>query len=172
MANLRRWIKKNSKVLGMGIFILTLILNNVFDMPHLWGQIPLGWIVTALLIIVLNLYLIPQYWARVWTRIKYGTLENYTCKSDYILPFTEKWCVFEGGTTKELSVDWSELILRYTYFFVIVDNDGNSCISGDSEFENYYSYGKDVLAISDGAVVKVCNKHLDSLNDKSEETTA
>lgn len=107
----------NSKILGICLFILTLVLNNLFDIPHIGGHVPLSWAVMALLTIVLNMHVIPQYWAKFWTKIKCGALENYICKGDYILPFTGKWCVFEGGTTKELSVGWSELILRYTYFF-------------------------------------------------------
>ena len=172
MANLRRWIKNNANRLGIGLFIVSLILNNLVEMPQLWGQIPLGWVVTALLLIVLNLHIIPQYWAKVWSKIKYRNLENYTCKNDYILPFAGKWCVFGGGPTKELSTDWKELILRYTYFFAIIDNNGKGCMPDDSQLENHYSYGKNILATSDGVVVKVSNKHVDGLHDKSEEATA
>ena|GEM_PF-6211729 len=46
---------------------------------------------------------------------------------------------------------------------------GKSYKSDDSILENYYSYGKDILAARDGVVVKVCNKHLDKLNATSED---
>jgi len=84
----------NSSKLGIGIFIFTLIVTNIFETPRLWDQFPLGWVITVLLILVLNLHVIPQYFARIWIPIKYGfkspTKENYTCKSDYILPFNGK----------------------------------------------------------------------------------
>jgi len=160
--------------MGIGIFILTLILNFIFDMPRLWGQIPLGWVITVLLLVVLNLHVIFQYWAKVWIPIKYGfqlpNKDNYTCKSNYILPFTEKWCVWEGGVTKELSAGWGELIVRYAYFFVILDDDGNYLKSSDSTFDNNLCFGQDVLAVADGVIVKVSNKHSDCPDDKTDDT--
>ena len=171
MALIRRWIRNNSVKIGIAIFILTPIVNIVFDIPHLWGHIPLGWFITVLVFIVLNLHLFPIYWTKLWTRIKYGSLENYVCKGDYALPFTDKWCVFEGGFTKELSADWHELILRYAYFFAVVDGNGKGYAEDDSMLENYYSYGKNVLAVSDGVVVKVHNKYTDALFDKADEAS-
>jgi len=171
MARIRHWVRNHSRGLGIGIFILTLILNNIFEFPRLWGQIPLGWVITVLLIVVLNLHLIPQYWAKVWIPIKYGfqlpNKDNYTCKNDYILPFTGRWCVWEGGLTKELSEGWSELIMRYAYFFVILDDNGNYLKSNDSTFDNNLCFGQDVLAASDGVVVKVSNKHSDCPDSKA-----
>jgi hypothetical protein len=159
MANFRRWTKKNNSKLSAGIFILTLILNNFFDFFRLWGQIPLGWVFTVLFIVIFNLHLIPQYWARIWIPIKYGfkhpTKDNYTVKNDYILPFEGKWCVFEGGVTKELSIAWGELMIRYAYFFAV---------------ENNLCYGMNVLAVADGVVVKVSSKHSDSPDNKDEKT--
>ena len=174
MASFRRLIRNHAKLLGIGLFILTFIANSIFDIPDLWGQVPLGWVVTAFLLVVLNLHIFPQYWTKIWTKIKYGRLEDYTCKGNYKLPFAETWCVFAGGTTQNLSADWNELIMRYSYFFAMVDNHGNACTPHDreSELENHYSYGKNVLATADGVVVKVCNKHMDSLNEKSAEMVA
>ena len=176
MTSLRRFVRRNSRGLGIGIFILSLILNNLFDFPHIWGQIPLGWVITAVLIVVLNMHFIPHYWAivRNWVQIRAGfklpDKENYTCKSDYILPFAGKWCVLEGGVTKELSVAWNDRSERFTYFFVTIDDDGNSSKSDDSVIEDYHSFGKDILAVADGVVVKVCNKHQDNLIDKTDES--
>jgi len=175
LANLRRWVRKNSRTLGIGIFLISLVLNNVLEMPHVFGRVPLGWVVTVLLIIVLNVHLLPYYWAKVrnWVQLKCGLKppdkENYICKSNYILPFNGKWCVWEGGVNKELSVDWNEVSDRFTYFFIMIDDHGKSSKSDDSIHEDYYSYGKDVLAATDGVVVKVCNKHLDKLNATSED---
>ena len=166
MANFRRWAKKNNSKLAAGVFILTLILNNFFDFPRLWGQIPLSWVFTVAFIVAFNLHLIPQYWAKVWIPIKYGfkqpSKDNYTVKNDYILPFSGKWCVFEGGVTKELSAGWSELMIRYAYFFAMLDESGKDNLC----------YGMDVLAVGDGVVVKVINRHSDSTNNKEEDMAA
>jgi hypothetical protein len=175
MANLRRWVRNNSYKLAFGVFILNLIFNNFFDFPHLWGQIPLSWIVTVVLIIVLNLHIAPLYWAKLknWVRIKRGISlpdkENYTCKSDYILPFTGKWCVWSGGTTKELSMDWNEPSDRFTYCFIMLDDTGKYFKADNPTIENNLCYAKDVLAVADGVVVKVCNKHSDFFENKENE---
>jgi len=175
MAKIRRWVRKNSRGLGIGVFIATLILNNVFDFPRLWGQVSLGWIITVLLIVVLNLHLIPMYWVKItlWIRTKCGyklpDMENYICKSDYILPFSEKWCVWAGGVSKELSIDWDEPGDRFSYYFVILDGEGNHFKSNNSVIEENLCYGKDILAVADGVVVKICNKHSDCSDSKADE---
>jgi len=89
----------------------------------------------------------------IWVRIKFGfqlpSKENYTCKSNYILPFTGRWCVYDGGVTKELSIAWSEMSQRYAYFFIILtdgmtayldtwDTKGNHIIIQHNDSE--YSY--------------------------------
>jgi hypothetical protein len=152
--------------MAFGIFILNLILNNFFDFPRLWGQIPLGWIITVVLIIALNLHFVPLYWSKIknWVRIKRGIRlpdkENYTCKSDYMLPFTGKWCVWEGGIIEKLSMDWDEPGDRFVYCFVVLDENGKDSLC----------YGKDILAVADGVVVKVSNHHSDSSDHKADES--
>jgi len=176
MTTVRRWVIKNNSKLAIGVFFLTLILNNFFDFPRLWGQIPLSWVFTVLFIVAFNLHLFPQYWTKIWIPIKYGfkrpSKDNYTCKSDFILPFTGKWCVFEGGTTKELSWGWSELILRYAYLFVILDENDSNLKSHGSAVENNFCFGSNILAVGDGVIVKVSNKHSDDPSNKEEEATA
>ncbi|MCL2190225.1 MAG: M23 family metallopeptidase [Defluviitaleaceae bacterium] len=175
MAKLRRWVRNSNHKLAFGVFILTLILNNFFDFPRLFGVNFLSWIITVVLIIVLNLHFVPSNWAKLknWVRIKRGISlpdkENYTCKSDYILPFTGKWCVWSGGTTKELSMDWDEPSDRFTYYFVMLDDNGNNYKADNPTIENNLCYGKDVLAVADGVVVKVCNKHSDFFENKEDE---
>ena len=176
MASLRRWVRNNNYKMAFGVFILTLILNNFFDFPRLWGQIPLSWIITVVLIIVLNLHFAPLYWAKIknWVRIKRGIRlpdkENYTCKNDYMLPFTGKWCVWEGGVIEELSVDWDEPGDRFIYYFVVLDENGKYYDSDKSMAENSLCYGKDILAVADGVVVKVSNNHSDRSDHKADES--
>ena len=164
MERVLHWVRNNSRYMGIGVFVLTFILNTIFDMPRLWG-----WLPTVLILVVLNRHLIPQYWAILWIRLRYGSSlpskENYTCKSDYILPFTGKWSVYAGGLTKELSFAWSEMSQRYAYYFVIFDDTGKVNEKHNTSVENYYCYGKDVLAVADGVVVRVSNKHPNSKVD-------
>ena len=123
------------------------------------------------------MHLIPLYLvkAKFWTWPKFGyklpDKENYTCQSDYILPFTGKWCVWEGGTTEKLSIDWNEPGDRFVYYFIIIDENGNHFSSNDSSVENNLCYGKDILATADGVVVKVSNIHSDCSDSKSDEIT-
>jgi len=44
MISLRRWVRKNSRGLGIVIFVATLILNNIFDFPRLWGKFLWVWL--------------------------------------------------------------------------------------------------------------------------------
>jgi len=164
MDKLMNFMRDHSRSLGIGFIPLSFFLNTIFDMPPFWG-----WLPTVLILVVLNRHLIPQYWAMLWVRMKYGfqlpDKDNYTCKSDYILPFTGKWCVFDGGVTKELSIAWSEMSQRYAYYFLIFDDDGNVNTKHTTSVDNYHCYGKDVLAVADGVVVKVSRKHPDSKVD-------
>jgi hypothetical protein len=152
------------KKVGIVLFIFTFILNNLVDLPRIWG-----WVPTILVMIFLNRHLIPQYWAMIWVRFKYGfnlpSKENYTCKNDYILPFAGKWCVEEGGVTKNLSVAWSEMSQRYAYFFTIINDDGTYYRHDKTVVENYLCYGKDILAVADGVVVKASKNHPNSKTD-------
>lgn len=157
-------MRDHSRYLGLGLMVVTFMMNRIFDIPRLWG-----WAPTVLLLVVLNRHLLPQYWAMLWVRLKYGfklpDKENYTCKSDYILPFTGEWSVYDGGVTKELSFAWSEMSQRYAYYFVIFDDDGSVNAKHNTSVENYYCYEKDVLATGDGVVVTVSDKHPDSKVD-------
>jgi len=164
MEKLFHWMRNNSRLLGMALMLVTFVLNSIFDIPRVWGWLPM-----VLILVFLNRHLIPQYWAMIWIRLKYGfklpDKDNYICKSDYILPFTGKWCVYDGGVTKELSIVWSEMSQRYAYFFIILDDDGNNFKSHNTMVGNYHCYGKDVLAVADGVVVKVNDKHPNSKTD-------
>jgi hypothetical protein len=176
MAKLRRWVRNSNHKMAFGVFILILVLNNFFEFPRLWGQIPLGWIITVVLIIVLNLHIAPLYWSKIknWVRIKRGIRlpdkENYTCKTDYSLPFTGKWCVWEGGVIEELSVDWDEPGDRFIYCFVVLDENGKYYDSDKSTIKDNLCYGKDILAVADGVVVKVSNHHSDGSEHKADES--
>jgi len=98
-------------------------------------------------------------------KFKLPSKENYTLQGDYILPFTGKWTVVNGGLHKKISHSWGILTQRYAYDFIIVDDEGKSSSGDRKSVHNYYCYGKDIVAPADGVVVKLYNKHKDSIVD-------
>jgi hypothetical protein len=98
-------------------------------------------------------------------KFKLPSKESYVLKGDYILPFTGKWTVVNGGVNKELSHSWSILTQRYAYDFIIVDDDGISSLGDKKSVHNYYCYDKDIIAPADGIVVKLIDKYKDSFVD-------
>jgi hypothetical protein len=124
---------------------------------------------------ILNLF-DPLFWTSLfqiygnfYSAIKYkGNLpsfENYTTKNEYILPFCGKWTVINGGVDKDLSHSWEIFSQRYAFDFFILDDEGNSYNGDPVKLENYYCYGKDIIATADGVVVKVCDKYKNSRVD-------
>lgn len=70
------------------------------------------------------------------------------------LPFEEEWLVFWGGDTKELNHHHDSIAQCYAFDFVLIDENGKFYASDDSSNENYYSFGKDVLAPEAGEVIE------------------
>ena len=110
-----------------------------------------------------------QIWGMVYTpvanKFRLPSKENYTCKSDYILPFTGKWVVVNGGADKPLSHSWGIYPQRYAYDFIIMDDNGNYCEGDKAALESYFCYGKDIIAPADGVVIAAANHHKDSRVD-------
>jgi hypothetical protein len=88
--------------------------------------------------------------------------ENYTPQTELILPFSGKWLVINGGTDKATSHSWGIPNQRYAYDFFIVDDEGKTFSGDNKKVENYYCYGKDVLAPADGEVVGFASHHPNS----------
>ncbi|MBS3950954.1 MAG: M23 family metallopeptidase [Peptococcaceae bacterium] len=80
----------------------------------------------------------------------------------YSLPFHGQWTVINGGVDKSTSHSWGLPTQRYAYDFVILDENGQSCSGDKTLLQNYYCYGKDVLAPADGIVVDVKDQLPDS----------
>lgn len=93
---------------------------------------------------------------------KLPSVNNYICKSKYILPFEEKWSVVNGGVYNEVSHSWSILPQRYAYDFLVIDEYGKSHTGDGKSVESYYCYGRNIISPADGEVVNVGDKCADS----------
>ena len=98
-------------------------------------------------------------------KFKLPSKENYILKGNYILPFSGKWIVVNGGVTKNLSHSWFLPSQRYAYDFIIVDDDGKSASGDRRSLSSYYCYGKDIIAPADGKVVSLYDKYKNSFVD-------
>ncbi|WP_299333587.1 peptidoglycan DD-metalloendopeptidase family protein [uncultured Psychroserpens sp.] len=79
-------------------------------------------------------------------------IERNTTKM--ILPFKEEWFVFWGGTTVAQNYHVAYEDQQYAYDILMV-KDGSSYSGDPKKNENYYVFGKDIIAPCDAKVVKV-----------------
>ncbi len=80
---------------------------------------------------------------------------SYDETVSFSLPFEDSWQVVNGGVHKQTSHSWHLIGQRYAYDFVIVDNLGKTYQHRSSKPENYFAFGKPILATSDGIVEEV-----------------
>lgn len=71
------------------------------------------------------------------------------------LPFKEEWNVFWGGDTKELNYHVSHPAQKNAFDILIFDASGKSFKTSGKGNEDYYAFGKELLAPCDGEVVLV-----------------
>lgn len=71
------------------------------------------------------------------------------------LPFTEEWTVVWGGDTKELNYHVESEMQKNAFDIVITDKKGNSFKTNGKINEDYYAFGKKLLAPCDGEIMKV-----------------
>lgn len=79
------------------------------------------------------------------------------------LPFEGKWIVTWGGDTKELNYHVSNPAQKNAFDILIKDEDGNTHRSAGNYNEDYYAFGKKIIAPCDGEVVLVVNGVKDNL---------
>ena len=72
-----------------------------------------------------------------------------------ILPFKEEWTVIWGGDTKELNYHVESEAQKNAFDLVIINNKGNSYKIDGKKNEDYYAFGKDLMAPCDGEIVLV-----------------
>ncbi|MCL2527016.1 MAG: M23 family metallopeptidase [Defluviitaleaceae bacterium] len=150
------------------VLVLNFLNNRVFDVPSLVWRVfnVIFWLLMThsfFYPLVLNFF--PTLYMFIRNGFKLPAKDNYTNKSDYILPFTGKWTVGNGGFKRGEYHSGGFLgSERNAFDFNIMeDEDG---VPDDwtlpSKVEEYPCYGKDVIAVADGVVVKVRNHHPDS----------
>jgi len=72
-----------------------------------------------------------------------------------ILPFKGEWTVFWEGDTKELNYHVISEAEKNAFDFVIKDEKGNSFKTDGQTNEDYYAFGKELIAPSAGEIVLV-----------------
>lgn len=76
-------------------------------------------------------------------------------QSKLILPFNGTWYVLWGGDTKELNYHVINDAQKNAFDFLIMDNQGKTYKSYGRTNDDYYAYGKDIIAPCDGIIVSV-----------------
>ena len=71
------------------------------------------------------------------------------------LPFKEEWMVVWGGDTKELNYHVESRAQKNAFDFVVTDSTGKSYKTDGKRNEDYYAFGKKIIAPCDGEVVLV-----------------
>jgi len=163
---LRRFVLFCEKVQYLGLLgLLSLILDNKF-LRLLWlfwlfGLIPIFYNPAVFL------QSLKQLVGMMFVYLRYGSgipgAEHYNGSVKYSLPFHGTWTVVNGGVEKATSHSWGILTQRYAYDFLILDEEGHSFHGSRTNPQNYYCYGKEILAPADGEVVEVKDKYPDSV---------
>ena len=80
-----------------------------------------------------------------------------------ILPFKDEWTVTWGGNTKELNYHIESDAQKNAFDFVITDEKGNSFKKDGKTNDDYYAFGKELIAPCDGEIVLVVDGVKDNL---------
>jgi len=71
------------------------------------------------------------------------------------LPFKGRWLVFWGGDTRELNQHHDAPNQRFAFDLLGVGEDGKTQRGDGTRNEDYYAFGREVLAPADGTVIEV-----------------
>lgn len=75
--------------------------------------------------------------------------------SKLILPFKDEWTVFWGGDTKEQNYHVAYKSQKNAFDMIITDANGKSHKTDGKNNEDYYAFGKELLAPANGEIVLV-----------------
>lgn len=87
-------------------------------------------------------------------------------KTKLILPFKEKWDVVWGGDTKELNYHVESRAQKNAFDIVIKDESGKSYKTDGKANEDYYAFGKEIIAPCKGEIVLVVDGVKDNIPGK------
>jgi hypothetical protein len=76
-------------------------------------------------------------------------------KTKLMLPFKEEWTVIWGGDTKEMNHHIDNEAQKNAFDILIKDNKGSTFKTDGKTNEDYYAFGKELIAPCDGEVVLV-----------------
>lgn len=71
------------------------------------------------------------------------------------LPCEGEWYVFWGGDTKDINQHHDVIMQRYAFDFVIMDNNGKTYQGDGKKNEDYFCFGKPIVAPADGVITEV-----------------
>lgn len=86
---------------------------------------------------------------------------NYSTKAALHLPFREEWFVFWGGRSVQDNYHAAYPDQRFAYDFLIVKND-TTHVGDGTRNEDYYCFGKEILAPASGKVVEAVDAVADN----------
>ena len=84
-------------------------------------------------------------------------------KTELILPFKQEWTVTWGGDTKELNYHVENEAQKNAFDFVITDQNGKTFKTNGKTNEDYYAFGKELIAPCDAEVVLVVDGVKDNI---------
>jgi murein DD-endopeptidase MepM/ murein hydrolase activator NlpD len=84
-------------------------------------------------------------------------------KTELILPFKGEWTVFWGGDTKELNYHVESEAQKNAFDIVITDENGKSFKTDGKTNEDYYAFGKELIAPCNAEVVLVVDGVKDNI---------
>lgn len=76
-------------------------------------------------------------------------------QTNLILPFHNEWTVFWGGGTEELNYHVNNRAQKGAFDLIITNTEGKSFKSNGQSNEDYYAFGKEIIAPCDATVVLV-----------------
>ncbi len=89
------------------------------------------------------------------------TIQRNTTK--LALPFHGSWFVVWGGDTKELNYHVQNRAQKNAFDIIQVDSSGKSYRTDGKTNEDYYAFGKEIIAPCNGKVVQVVNGVKDNI---------
>lgn len=103
--------------------------------------------------------------------ITYPETDQQYTKNKYIMPIRDEWFVFWGGTNEFVNYHYVYENQRYAYDLVKVQ-DGQSYQNSPIRNEDFYAFDEDIIAPTDGKVVKVVDGIKDNVPGEMDERNA